>query len=435
MSVDQWREWNVADIAAPRRWGLNGGPFGSKLVSGMYVPAGVPVIRGCNLPTDRRFNEAALVYVSDEKANELRQHEAVGGDLIITQRGTLGQVGLIPATSAFPRYIVSQSQMKLTVDPLKADPLFVYYVFRSPRTTRRIQDLALTAGVPHINLAILRSFPIMLPELPLQRRIASILGAYDDLIEVNRRRIAILEETARRLFEEWFVHFRFPGYEGVPMTETAEGPLPEGWRVTPLFEVCDRITDGAHNSPPTVPAGRMMASVKDMRDWGFDLKDCREISEKDFGELVRMGCRPEQGDILIAKDGANLNKHTFLVTEEMPLVLLSSIAILRPQSGFELEFLAELLKSEHTSAAIKRMRSGAAIPRVVLRDFKRLNIILPPKSLRQRCEAELAPIHRMCRLLVRTNACLVAARDLLLPRLVSGELSVATAEDQLAAAA
>lgn len=288
--------------------------------------------------------------------------------------------------------------------------------------------------MPNLNTTILRETSLTLPPLATQRRIASILGAYDDLIEVNRRRIAVLEEMARRLFEEWFVHFRFPGSPDEGRLADASAPVPSGWNEVPLAEVCDQITDGAHHSPPGVAAGRMMASVKDMRDWGFDLTSCRQISDEDFAGLVRMGCQPIPGDILIAKDGANLNKHTFLVTERLPIVLLSSIAILRPKATMEREFLVALLRSGHISSAIKRMRSGAAIPRIVLKDFKRLPILLPAIDIRQRFEAAVAPIHSLCRLLVRANANLSSQRDALLPRLISGELSVAAAERELAAA-
>src|SRR5690606_21463776 len=91
----------IEELAASKRWALNGGPFGSKLVSRMYVDAGVPVIRGCNLPMDKRFDESEFVFVSEEKADDLRQHIAVPGDLVFTQRGTLGQVGLIPPDATY----------------------------------------------------------------------------------------------------------------------------------------------------------------------------------------------------------------------------------------------------------------------------------------------------------------------------------------------
>jgi type I restriction enzyme, S subunit len=430
-----WTEHTIADIAAEPRWSLNGGPFGSKLVSSMYASEGIPVIRGTNLPEDKRFDDSGYVFVSPEKARELRQHEARSGDIIITQRGTLGQVGLIPENSKFMIYIISQSQMKLTVNQEKTDPLFVYYCFRNQKTVQKIIDISMSSGVPHINLALLRSFPILLPPLPTQRRIASILGAYDDLIEVNRRRIAVLEEMARRLFDEWFVHFRFPGHEAHKIVETEHGPLPEGWRILPLIEICHRITDGSHHSPPSVEEGMPMASVKDMHAWGFDFSAMRQICREDFDQLIRSGCKPEIGDILIAKDGANLNKHTFLVSEPLEIVLLSSIAIIQPKAELQREFMVSLLRSEQISSAIKLMKSGAAIPRIVLKDFKRLLIPLPSAEVRDRYEKYVAPVHGLIRDLAKSNETLAASRDLLLPRLISGDLTLPEAERELEVAA
>jgi type I restriction enzyme, S subunit len=109
----------VAEIAAKERYALNGGPFGSKLVSSMYEPDGVPVIRGINLPLERRFSFDDFVFVSSEKAHELRANTARPGDIVFTQRGTLGQIGLIgliPKSTQYEMFVVSQSRMKLTVD-------------------------------------------------------------------------------------------------------------------------------------------------------------------------------------------------------------------------------------------------------------------------------------------------------------------------------
>ena len=125
-----WTTECIARIASRQRWSLNGGPFGSKLVSSMYVPDGVPVIRGTNLPLDGRFEDSGFVFVTIEKAEDLRQHQARPGDIVITQRGTLGQVGIIPRDARYPIYVISQSQMKLTVDTAKTEPLFIYYLFR-----------------------------------------------------------------------------------------------------------------------------------------------------------------------------------------------------------------------------------------------------------------------------------------------------------------
>jgi type I restriction enzyme S subunit len=127
--------------------------------------------------------------------------------------------------------------MKLTSDPAQADALFLYYFFSAAETVQQIQNLAFAAGVPHINLEILRNFEVPLPPLPVQRGIAGILSAYDELIENCQRRIRILEGMARALYREWFVYYRFPGYEKVPHVDSPLGPIPNGWEATTLGEL------------------------------------------------------------------------------------------------------------------------------------------------------------------------------------------------------
>jgi type I restriction enzyme S subunit len=232
-------EVKIDSIKADSRYSLVGGPFGSNLTTRDYVEEGIPVIRGNNLSEDRFFDETDFVFVSEQKANRLLPNNAFPGDLIFTQRGTLGQVGLIPLESQFQRYVISQSQMKLTVNPQKAHPRFVYYFFRHPSTIQEIKNRAYSSGVPHINLATLKELKIPLPALEVQEDIVSILSAYDDLIENNLRRIKLLEESACLLFKEWFVRLRFPGHEH---TRIVNGE-PAGWEKRKLADVCDEVRE------------------------------------------------------------------------------------------------------------------------------------------------------------------------------------------------
>ena len=183
----RWNAVKLDHIKSPERYSLVGGPFGSELTMRDYTNEGVPVIRGNNLPDDRSFHDDDFAFVSEEKAGKLAPNTAYPGDVVFTQRGTLGQVGLIPPYARFSRYIISQSQMKLTVDRQRADPRFVYYFFRLPTTIQRIKNHALSSGVPHINLGILKSIDVPLPSLDLQKRTADVLSGYDDLIENNGR--------------------------------------------------------------------------------------------------------------------------------------------------------------------------------------------------------------------------------------------------------
>jgi type I restriction enzyme, S subunit len=278
--------------------------------------------------------------------------------------------------------------------------------------------------VDRIPITKFPDFPITIPALQTQRQIAAILSAYDDLIENNLRRIEILEEMAQNLYREWFLKLRFPGHQHARFIDSPLDPIPREWSVKRLDEDCERITDGAHHSPKSTDVGMPMASVKDMSDWGLDLENARRISEADYRQLIKQGCQPMPGDILVAKDGANLNKHTILITEKVHAELLSSIAIIRTAGAIDDELLLAQIKYPEVSLRIKRSASGAAIPRIVLKDFKQLEILVPPKEIQAQWRQLGAPIAAMCRSLVRKNRILRSERDLLLPKLISGELDV-----------
>ncbi|WP_255769561.1 restriction endonuclease subunit S [Pseudarthrobacter sulfonivorans] len=164
-----------------------------------YRASGVPVIRGTNLGFGRHLG-GDFAFVSEGKvARDLSRNTAAPDDVVFTQRGTLGQVALVPA-DPYPLYVVSQSQMRLRVDPSKALAMYVYYACASQPFNRQIVDNAISTGVPHINLGILNRLTIPLPSLREQQAIAEVLGALDDKIAANTK----LAATARDLAESNF---------------------------------------------------------------------------------------------------------------------------------------------------------------------------------------------------------------------------------------
>ena len=151
------------------------------------------------------------------------------------------------------------------------------------------------------------------------------------------------------------------------------------WNEFTLDEVCTKITDGAHRSPKSVEIGKPMASVKDLESYGLNLENARQISDEDYIELVSLGCKPELGDILIAKDGNSALDKVCIFEKEADVVLLSSVAILKPNFNIiDSRFLKYYFLSPLNISYLKRnFISGAAIPRVILRDFKKSKILLP----------------------------------------------------------
>jgi type I restriction enzyme S subunit len=416
-----WPEVAVADLQARERWALNGGPFGSKLVSRDYVDAGVPVIRGTNLPDDRRFSYEGFVFVSEAKADDLLANNAHPGDVVFTQRGTLGQVGIIPNDSPYPRFVISQSQMKMTVDDSRVDAKWLFYCFRNPSTQQEMINRASSSGVPHINLGVLREFRIRLPSLPEQRRIASILSAYDDLIENNTRRIAILEEMARRIYEEWFVRFRFPGHEGVRMVESELGLVPEGWTI----EVVEDVTE-------TLGGGTPSKTESDYWDGGdinwyspTDLTGARTVfMEESASKITALGLAKSSAKLFPANSVMMTSRATLgvIAVNTTPACTNQGFIVCVPSDRMPLWLLFHWLKANE--GEFEGLATGATFKEITKGVFRKIKLAVPAKPTAAAFEGVVGPMMDLVLRLERKNRNLRTTRDLLLPKLISGELDV-----------
>lgn len=381
-------------LAASKPYALVGGPFGSKLTSADYVDDGVPVIRGSNLSGGRYLNEQNFVYISEQKMREdLFGNLAHPGDIVFTQRGTLGQVSLIPKEANFDAYVVSQSQMKLSVDPQKADARFIYYYFSCRESVQRLISQNSSSGVPHINLTALRNFLVSVPTLREQQRIADILSIYDDLIENNRRRIALLEEAARILYREWFVLFRFPGHEHFEFTEG----LPQEW---------ERTTLGNH------------LTLKR----GYDLPEVRRVDGpipivSSSGITGYHNAKKADGPGIVTGRYGTLGEVFFVEEDFWPL---NTALYVVDTKGNPPVFLFHLLRNALTAVQSEK----AAVPGLNRNTLHRLRVASPPYRLRIHFD-EIAGVNfQQIRVLKETNKKLAHARDLLLSRLIKGEIAV-----------
>ena len=234
-----WRLVTLYEIKSGDLDACRAGPFGSSISRKYFVEAGVPVIRGNNLSTNlTEFVAEDFAFVSEQRARDKYKNCLVRpGDLVFTCWGTLGQVGRIPEDGPFDKYVISNKQLKLRTDPSMANSRFVYYYVASEAGVEYIKSRAIGSAVPGINLGIMKSIPIALPPMAQQESIVEVLSAYDDLIENNRRRIQLLEQAVRLLYKEWFVYLRFPDHEQVTITDG----VPEGWEKKQVKGVLGKV--------------------------------------------------------------------------------------------------------------------------------------------------------------------------------------------------
>ena len=362
------------------------------------------------------------------ESKEMDRYGLKFGNIVMCEGGEPGRCAIWKGQ--LPGMMIQKAIHRIRPNEL-LDYRFLFYSFLHLGHSKVFDQYFTGATIKYLTGEKLAKVEVDIPPLPTQKRIASILSAYDELIENSQRRIKILEAMARSLYREWFVHFRYPGHENHPRVASALGEIPLGWAAKALDDVCTRITDGSHLSPQSVEDGYPMASVKDMHDWGINVKGCRRISSVDYENLVQNDCKPLTNVLLIAKDGSYL-KHTFVVSEEQDLVILSSIAMLRPNDSIRPNYLCLALRNPVTKARMKGIVSGVAIPRIVLKDFRKFEILVPPDDVQDAWTKIVDPMLAKCRKLVGQTENLRRTRDLLLPRLLSGQIDIEAAQSILA---
>lgn len=428
-------ECTVADIAAPIKNALVGGPFGSNLVSKDYVDSGVPVIRGQNM--GGRWVSGDYVFVSNEKAEALSSNAAYPGDIIFTQRGTLGQVAIVP-DRPYGKYIVSQSQMKLTVDREKADILFLYYLFSSPEHQGYIKSNSIQVGVPHTNLGVLKNTPVKLPDLEAQQKIAKVLSVLDYKIENNRQINKTLKLMAQAIFKSWFVDFdpvrakmagRQPGgmdavtaalFPG-DFVESEKGPIPRGWSYKKASEVVD-LSIG--KTPPRKESEWFSESVDDVkwisiRDMGSSGVYVLNTSECLTEEAVeKFNVRRVKDNTVILSFKLTVGRVAITVGE---MLTNEAIAHFNVRGGAPLcsEYLYLYLLGFDYSSLGSTSSIATAVNSATI---KNMPILCAAEPVVLAFRHVVEPFFEKIKLLEQQNALLSDARDVLLPRLLSGEL-------------
>lgn len=261
-------------------------------------------------------------------------------------------------------------------------------------------------------------------DIQVQRRIASILGAYDDLIEVNRRRIVVLEEIARRLFEEWFVYFRFPGHENVPLVSVGETKLPLGWEMKPLATLA--AVNANTLRPASAPDRIGYIDISSVSVGTVEKVDWMAFADAP-GRARR---RVKDGSILWSM--VRPNRRSFaLLLEPTPDTIASTGFAVIDAKALPFAYLFQVVTTDAFVGYLTGNATGAAYPAVTGAVFERASIVVPPDTLASRYAEVTIPMLRLAAKLRFTNDRLAELRDILLPRLISGELPVSRAENEL----
>jgi type I restriction enzyme S subunit len=377
-----------------------------------------PVFLGIkNITSDGRLDFSETRHLSEEDYPRwTRRVTPQFGDVVFTYEATLHRYALIP--EGF-RGCLGRRVALLRPDPSRADSRYLLYYLLSRRWREVVEANVVTgATVDRIPLERLPSFPVTLPDVRTQRRVAEVLSAYDDLIENNRRRMILLEDAARELYREWFVRLRFPGHEHV---RTVDG-LPEGWDRRPLG-ACAAFRSGGTPSKarseywegdiPWVSSGEMTET----RIYDTPLHITAEAAAAGSRVVT-------PGSILIVVRGMSLAKEFRIATVAREMAFNQDLKALEPLDGVDALVLFHQLLDRRE--AIREMASEAShgTKKLDTPVLERLPCVVPDQRLQALFADTVAPSIAQRDNLFQQNIRLRSARDLLLPRLLSGELAV-----------
>ena len=322
-------------------------------------------------------------------------------------------------------YIASTKLMVLRSKPCIL-PKYLYYLLTNNTTIRTLHAIAVgrSGTFPQITYSELANIKFQLPSLKEQEEILSTLLYFDDKIVINRRICENLEAQAQALFKHWFIDFA--PFKDDKFVESDLGMIPEGWRVVSLDDACIKITDGSHYSPKDDPHGTIpMLSVKDMLHNGFDYSSCKMINEEEYEKMKANDCIPLKNDILVAKDGSYL-KEIFLCFKEERQAILSSIALFRCNINVLYpELLLQLLRLPRVRKDVgDNYVSGSALPRIVLKDFKKFRFVIAPIDVQNRIIDTMQSLTNEIHINEMESRKLAQLRDVLLPKLMSGQIKL-----------
>jgi type I restriction enzyme S subunit len=323
-----------------------------------------------------------------------------------------------------PRALLVQRCSRLRSNTPKLDQGFLRFVIGGPGFESYVKPITTGVNVPHISGRQILDYEFLLPPLPIQRRIASILSAYDDLIENSQRRIKILESMARALYREWFVHFRFPGHENHPRVASALGEIPEGWEVRPFTELAEVLSGGTPKTDVSEYWNGIIPffTPRDAPDC-FYLQD----TEKHVTDLGLAKC----ASALYPPDTVFITARGTVGKVALPSVEMAmnqSCYALRGRFGIpqRFVFLMTLAQVDY----LKTNTGGATFDTIVVDTFRRMEVVKPPLGVVSSFAGRVDTLFDQINSLERQLTNLRRTRDLLLPRLLSGQIAL----DELEAA-
>lgn len=388
------------------------------------VAEGVPFINAGHL-VDGRVDRSLVDYIAEEHHQRLRSGHVYEGDVLLCIRGSLGRVALASSRDA-PGAIASSLVILRSSE--RVLPRFLLAYLQAPLGASMIMASDNGSAQPNIGAGDVARFRMPLPPIAEQRSIVSVLKAFDDLIETNRRRIEILEEMARLIYREWFVHFRFPGHEDVEFVDSDLGPIPDGWKIHSVNDVAELVRGRSYRRADLVdePDGVAFLNLKCIdRGGGF-----RKSGLKRYEGPFKKKQLAVPGDTVIAVTDMTQERNIVAQAGRVPslpdsagVISLDLVRVL-PIGDTDADYLYAMFRYSKFANEVREHANGTNVLHLSPDRIREYCFVVAPLELQQQFRNAVRPMYDLVANLELQSETLEHARDLLLPRLVSGEVDL-----------
>ncbi|NDU88568.1 MAG: restriction endonuclease subunit S [Ferrovum sp.] len=435
----EWSRVTVEEITSK----VAMGPFGSNIKVSTFVPSGVPIISGEHLRgtkvQDGRFN-----FITEEHAEKLKNSLVLRGDVIFTHAGNIGQVAVIPETSRYERYIISQRQFFGRCKRELVLPEYLTYFFHSPEGKHKLLSNASQVGVPSIARpsSHLKSIEVPLPSIDCQHAICDVLSVLENRIDHNRTLATNLEAIARRLFKSWFVNFD-------PVRAKAAGDKPPGLAddIAALFP--DRLVDSELGEVPEGWSYKPITKIASVLSGGTPKRSVAEYWDGDI-PWYSVVDSPQKGDLFVVQTSDYITEEGLKKSAAKLLPPGTTILSARGtvgklaltcgpmtinQSCYALKgALGDYFTHFTISNSIEWLKQnvhGAVFDTITKSTLDEMIVVAPPEDIAQAFEKVINPLMTKIESSVRERIILSSIRNILLPRLISGKIRVSDAQAQI----
>lgn len=415
-----WTIRTLGEIARQAGGEVRTGPFGSQLHKSDYVedPAATPVVMPKDM-VDGRVDPTSIARVDDRVVERLSSHVLRTGDIVLGRRGEIGRRAWTGDME--DGWICGTGSMRITINgSTEIRPRFLFYYLGLPQTIGWLQGHAVGATMSNLSAGVVQQLPVRYPSIAVQDAIVRVLDEVEILIENNRRRIEILEEAARLLYREWFVHFRFPGHEDIQLVDTDLGSIPRGWSQTCLSE---ELELQRFNIKPFEFAD------EEFDHYSIPAFDDRRLPSRELGPEIRSGKYLLAGEsVMVSKLNPRFPRvwRVDRSHHHRRAVASTEFLVLTNPDRWPLSFVYGLVTSPDFAARLATTAGGTSTShqRVKPADVMTMTVVSPPPAIVERYSAKVRPMLELADNLLEQVEVLRKARDLLLPRLIAGTLDV-----------